>query len=374
MTKSTSKKPTPTGPLRARLLSEAERWEALDHRDASYDVLFVLGVVTTGIYCLPSCPARTPKPENIRFFDTVQQARESGFRSCKRCRPEQTLAERKRVLALAQSMIADDQKDFSGLTAAALARQVDLSVARLDRHFQQLLGLSPRAFVDGLKVQRFKAELTESQHSVTQALYEAGYGSSSRIYGQPVPVLGMLPQSYQRGGAGEEIRYVFRKLPEPWSGVLIGATQVGVCFAQLGSDPKVLLGALRDEFPAACCRAAQADAQLQGWLAQLVRCLKGYPDADVPLDVFGTALQIAVWKTLRQMPVGETCSYGALARAAGHEKAVRAVASACGANRIAVLIPCHRVVRGDGSLGGYRWEPRRKQALLDAEAQADRQT
>jgi AraC family transcriptional regulator of adaptative response/methylated-DNA-[protein]-cysteine methyltransferase len=346
------------------------RWAALRARDPAADGTFVYAVKTTGVFCRPSCPARPARPENVTFFATGAQAEAAGYRACLRCRP--LAAEGRdpmtgRVEALAAFIRAHADEP---LPLARLAEEVGLSPFHLQRSFKAVLGVSPREYHAAERLKAFKAALREGD-SVLGATFEAGYGSTSRVYEQVDGGLGMTPSAYRAGGAGETIIHAVR---ETALGLLVmAATERGVCFVQFGDSPQGLLDQLRAEFPKATLRPAAEDARvpLDAWMSALDDHLsRAAPRPDLPLDLRGTAFQVRVWRFLLSVRAGEVVSYSELAAAVGAPRAVRAAASACAANRLAVLIPCHRALRADGGLGGYRWGLERKRALLDAERAA----
>jgi len=337
---------------------------AISERDASYDGVFFYGVVTTGVYCRPSCAARPARPENLRFFPDPATAERAGFRACKRCRPSDIDRERKTLVEIAGYIVrhADER-----LTLDTLSRRAGLSSSRFQKAFKNLLGVSPKAFQDAVRLDRFKDSLKAGK-DVTSAIFDAGFGSASRVYGETARTMGMTPAAYRSGGKGEEIRYACRETS--LGPLMMAATGRGVCFAQFGNSEQTLLDQLREEFPQAELVASPASAgdSLDDWMTALDAYLsKDAPRPDVPLDLRGTAFQLKVWRFLLGLGEGDVVSYGELADEIGEPKAVRAAASACGANRVGVLVPCHRVLRGDGSLGGYRWGLNRKRTLLDLE-------
>jgi len=348
-----------------RLPSEAEMREAIADRNPNYDLTFLYGVVTTGVFCLPSCAARPARPENLRFFLNSQQAQQAGLRACQRCRPLEAPAERDKLVELARFIT--DQADEK-LTLAGLAKRVGMSPTVLQKRFSKVFGVSPKALQDHERRRRLKDGL-KNQHSVTRSSYDAGYGSASQLYSSKGPSPAMVPSAYRAGGEGEQISYATSNTA--FGQILMAATDHGVCFAQFGDSKKQLIGRLTDEFPNAHLAPSprQSRTPIRAWLSALEQHLRTHgPRPDLPLDLRGTAFQIQVWKFLLQIPRGETASYGDVASGIGRKSAVRAAASACGANSIAVLIPCHRVLRGDGSLGGYRWGTGLKQKLLDQES------
>ena len=344
--------------------TEPEMRAAIAARDKASDGSFFYGVITTGVFCQPSCAARPARPENLRFFPSVEAAIVAGFRTCKRCRPAEGNPKVTRLVEIAHYIEshADER-----LTLSKLAEQVELSPSRLQRIFKEAFGVSPKSFQDAVRMRRFKQSLKEGE-SVTHAIFSSGYGSISRVYGEATRNIGMTPKAYRAGGAGENIAYACRTTA--LGPMMMAATKKGVCFVQFGDDKESLFTQLRKEFPKADFTAspAQHTPELDAWVNALDKHIsqKG-PRPDLPLDLRGTAFQMKVWQFLLSIREGDVLSYGELAAQIGKPKAFRAVASACAANRVGVLIPCHRVLRGDGSLGGYRWEQDRKRALLDAE-------
>jgi AraC family transcriptional regulator of adaptative response/methylated-DNA-[protein]-cysteine methyltransferase len=337
--------------------SEAERWKAWEERDLGAISAFFIGVRSTGIYCRVGCPARGPKRENIRFFDTYEQAEAAGFRPCKRCQPRETPAQR-RVVAQVLELLETAEPTP---TLRQLAGAVGISPYHLQRLFKRETGLSPKQYAAAQRLRRLKEGLRQGQ-GVSAALYDAGYGSSAGLYATADTQLGMTPAVYRRGGKGMRIRYAFAN--NPIGKLLIGVTEKGICAVLIGDNEAQLLALLRQEF-------AQAELE-PGVLAEYVKLvlenLSGQaPRLDLPLDLRGTAFQLKVWEALRRIPPGETRTYGELARDLGDPKAVRAVARACGANLVALVVPCHRVVGSGGKLTGYRWGVERKRRLLEQE-------
>ena len=346
------------------MTTEQQMRDAVRARDRAYDGRFVYAVITTGVYCRPSCAARPARPENLRFFTTGDEAATAGYRPCRRCRPEQPLPRLDDLVEAARYIEANCSEP---LTLARLAVRSGWSPAAFQRAFKAAFGVSPKAYQDAARMKELKTAL-RSGDDVSGAIYAAGFGSTSRVYGAPGRNIGMTPSAYRAGGAGETIAYACRKTE--LGTLMLAATQRGVCFAQFGDDPAALLRQLENEFPRAALQASPAEnsAELGAWLDALIAHVSsGAPRPELPLDLRGTAFQIKVWRFLLTVPQGDVMSYGEVAAAIEQPKAVRAVASACAANRVAVLVPCHRVLRGDGSLGGYRWGVERKRALLDAE-------
>jgi len=344
--------------------SEQKMRAAVAARDKAFDGRFVYGVITTGVFCRPSCAARTARPENLRFFPNAESALTAGFRSCKRCRPLDTTSGLSKLVDIAEYIEthADER-----LTLAGLAKQTGLSSSRFQRVFKAAFGVSPKAYQDAVRMKRLKAALKKGD-DVTGAIFSSGFGSVSRVYGEEMRNIGMTLKAYRSGGAGEIITYACRDTA--LGPMIMAATEQGVCFAHFGENREILLEQLRAEFPKAklITSPAQDAPELDAWIEALdANISQGAPRPDLPLDLRGTAFQIKVWRFLLGVREGDVISYSELAAGIEKPKAVRAVASACAANRIGVLVPCHRVLRGDGSLGGYRWGLERKRALLDAE-------
>lgn len=349
-----------------RVLSDP-RYQKVRSRDAAADGTFVYAVATTGVFCRPSCASRPARPENIAFFDTPEAAVAAGFRPCLRCRP-QALGEadpqtaRMRDLAAFIAGRADEP-----LPLKMLAERAGMSPFHLQRVFKSVLGVSPKDFQAAERLKRFKSNLRDGER-ILDATFDAGYGSTSRVYEHLDGSLGMTPSAYRAGGAGETIVHATRQTA--LGALMMAATARGVCFVEFGDSGETLLQRLQREFPKARLQpaAAEAEPHLDAWMAALDDHLsRGLPRPDLPLDLRGTAFQIRVWRFLLRVKPGDVVSYGEIAAAVGAPKAVRAAASACAANRVAVLVPCHRALRADGGLGGYRWGLERKRALLDTE-------
>jgi AraC family transcriptional regulator of adaptative response/methylated-DNA-[protein]-cysteine methyltransferase len=354
--------------------SEAARREAIARRDPRFDNTFVFAVRSTGIYCRPSCPARRPRPDQIVFFDGSAAAERSGFRPCRRCHPQDgagspdPAAERLARLCLEIDHAIATEPDRS-IKLERLAKRGGMSVHQLDRLFRKYLGVTPRQYADARRLRRLKARL-RSGASVTEALYDAGYGSSSRLYERAPVQLGMTPLTYRRGGEKMQMRYVVS--PCPLGLVLVAATGRGISALYLGDSKPRLERELRREFPRAVIREDRKG--LGRWVAAVVKHLQGkQPKLDFPLDVRATAFERLVWEELRRIPYGSTRTYSEIAQAIGRPRAVRAVARACAMNPASIVIPCHRVVRRDGQLAGYRWGLDRKRALLEKETAAANQ-
>lgn len=342
------------------------RWNAVQAHDASKDGTFVYGVVTTGVYCKPSCAARRPLRKNVRFYATPADAERDGLRACRRCKPERAQAEtidariRKACELIARN--ADQPMSLKRLASA-----VGLSPFHFQRSFKAVVGLTPKEFHEAERVKTFKAGL-KSGSSVTEAIYDAGFGSSSRVYERVDTRLGMTPLQYRQGGRGLAISHAAAQTPLGL--LMIGATDRGICFIQFGDSEKALERQIVEEYPEAT-HTAMPNAQA-GIFAAWMRALGAYLDGgkaslDLPLDVRGTAFQMRVWRYLQTIPFGEVQSYAEVARGIGQPTGARAVAQACASNTIALAIPCHRVIRGNGELGGYRWGLARKRTLIDRE-------
>jgi AraC family transcriptional regulator of adaptative response/methylated-DNA-[protein]-cysteine methyltransferase len=348
------------------MLNDEMRWQAFLERDKAMDGKFVLAVTSTGIYCRPSCPARKPKRENVLFFDGPEEAEAAGFRACLRCKPKgiggpvagAEIAER------ASRYIEANLDGEGDLTLSGIGAHVGVSPYHLQRVFRRVMGVSPRQYAATLRLERLKSGLKNGEN-VTNAMYDAGYASSSRLYERARAGMGMTPGSYRRGGDGMTIIYTIKDCS--LGKMLVGATERGVCFVALGSSDDALRESLHQEYPAAQTR--HDDKALDGWTQEIISSLEERRPQidDLPVDVQGTEFQERVWRELRTIPYGSTRSYSEVARAIGQPAAVRAVAHACGANHVALVIPCHRVVGEDGSLGGYKWGLERKKALLAQE-------
>lgn len=355
------KEPTSAGVPAAE--QDDPRWLAVMRRDASEDDRFVYSVRTTGVYCRPSCAARLARRENVAFHASCAAAEAAGFRACKRCRPnEAPRAERQAAAVAAACRIIDEAEDMPSLDA--LAKAVGLSSFHFHRIFKAATGVTPKAYANAQRARRVKQELVAAP-SVTTAIYDAGYNSSSRFYERSTAMLGMTPNAWRDGGRGATIRFAVAECS--LGPILVAATDKGACAIQFGADPASLVQDLQDRFPKAVLLGA--DEAFEGLVARVVGLVEAPGRGhDLPLDVRGTAFQEQVWQALSRIPAGRTASYAEVAAAIGLPKAVRAVAQACGANPTAVAIPCHRVVRTDGSAGGYRWGVERKRVLLAREA------
>jgi AraC family transcriptional regulator of adaptative response/methylated-DNA-[protein]-cysteine methyltransferase len=346
--------------------SDEDRWSAVLARDERYDGLFVTAVRTTGIYCRPSCPARHPSRHNVRFYPGNADAEEGGYRACRRCKPRdaapwgENLERVERVCRHIEATLEERQ------SLRALSSVAGLSPHHFLRVFQRATGVTPAGYADARRMERLKGHLRRKD-DVTMAMYEVGFGSSSRLYERAPRALGMTPGVYRAGGAGTAIRYASAETAV--GRVLIGATERGVCSVKVGANEGVLARALRAEFPAAEVR--HDPAGVGRWLRDVVAHLDGRePKAGLPLDIRATAFQRRVWEALCRIPRGQTKTYAEVAREVGAPRAARAVGRACATNPVAIVIPCHRVVRGSGSLGGYAYGLPVKRAILDREASA----
>ncbi len=343
--------------------ADEARWRAVLDRDPRSDGGFVFAVRTTGVYCRPSCPARRPHRENVTFFEGPDAAEEKGFRACRRCHPRDADPRAARTALVRRACARLDEDRGEPWRLSALAKAVGASPRHLLRTFKEVLGVTPRQYADARRLAAFKGKLRKGD-SVTGALYDVGFGSSSRLYEDVQGRLGMTPATYRRGGRGMSIGYTLAE--SPLGRLLVAATARGVAAVSLGDSDAVLSSALRAEYPAAEIR--REDAPLQGWVRMVLDQIDGAtPRADLPLDVQATAFQHRVWQELRAIPRGQTRSYSEVARRLGRPRAARAVARACASNRVALLVPCHRVVEAGGGLGGYRWGVARKRALLERE-------
>ena len=344
-------------------MADDPRWARIVARDKTADGCFWYSVATTGIYCRPSCPSRTANPRNVQLHDTLAAAKATGFRPCKRCNPDGISIDRENAAIIAQAcrLIEESEEELS---LNDLAEAVGRSPSYFHRMFKVITGLTPKDYAVAHRAAKVRQGL-DSGHSVTEAMYDAGFNSSGRFYEKSTGLLGMTPTQYRAGGANEEIRFAVGETS--LGATLVASSKKGVASILLGTDPDTLVRNLQDRFPKA--RLIGADGDYEALVARVV----GFVEApnlglDLPLDVRGTAFQQRVWQTLQAIPVGQTVSYAEVARRIGSPKAVRAVAGACAANNLAVAIPCHRVVRNDGSLSGYAWGVERKRVLLDRES------
>lgn len=344
-------------------VSKETLWQAVLKRDSGLDGKVFYGVHSTRIYCRPTCPSRKPIRSQVSFFQSPKEAEDQGFRPCKRCQPQCAATinpARDKVIAACRYIEAQSEHIP---TLLELGAQVEMSPSYLQRVFKQMVGVTPFQYADACRIERLKQRLRQGEQ-ITQALYEAGYGSSSRLYEKALLQLGMTPATYKKLGHGEAIRYATANSPLGY--LIVAATERGLCSVRLGKTALELEDELKNEFRNASL--LPADAQLCQWTQSLVDYLGGNLTLpDLPCDVKATTFQLRVWKALRAIPIGTTANYSDIACAIGQPTSVRAVASACATNPVALVIPCHRVVPKVGGLGGYRWGVTRKQALLDLE-------
>jgi len=340
---------------------EEQCWQAVLSRDARSDGMFVYAVRSTGIYCNPSCPSRKPRREQVAFFALPQAAEQAGFRPCRRCSPRETTAGEPHVLLVQRACAYIEKHCEEPLSLTMLSEAMNMSPYHLQRIFKRITGITPYQYSEICRLKRLKERLKEGE-AVTAAMYGAGYGSSSRLYERAR--LGMTPTTYRKGGQGMHIRYSITN--SALGRLLVAATEKGICSVCLGDADAILEAALISEYPAAEIECDEGE--MSEWVEMLVRHLDGQqPDLNLPLDVRATAFEWRVWMALQAIPYGETRSYSEIAQAIGNPKGVRAVANACANNPVALIVPCHRVVRNNGDLGGYRWGMERKQRLLRQE-------
>jgi AraC family transcriptional regulator of adaptative response/methylated-DNA-[protein]-cysteine methyltransferase len=341
--------------------SDNAKWDAVLARNASQDGRFVFAVASTGVYCRPSCPSRRPRRENVSFFLRPEEAEKAGFRACLRCRPRSAGSGPAELVKAICRYI--DQHLDEPVTLGLLGRQFRQSPFHLQRTFKRVLGITPKAYADSRRMDSLKRNL-RAGHSVTRAMYDAGYGSSSRLYERTASRLGMTPDKYRRGAVAATIRYTYAD--SPLGRMLLAATDKGVCAIQFADTDEELEHGLKHEFPFALRK--RDDEGLRQWSINLLRQLEGQKlSRALPLDIQATAFQRKVWSYLQSIPFGTTKSYGEVAKAIRQPTAARAVARACATNPVAIAVPCHRVVREDGDMGGYRWGVERKKALLELE-------
>lgn len=354
------------------VLDNPELWNAVVSRDPSRDGSFVFAVRSTGIYCRPSCPARRPRREQVSFFQIPEAAEQAGFRACRRCHPRRAQASDPRIELVRQICHAIDEHDEEPQTLKTLSAETGVSAHHLQRTFKEIMGITPRQYAESRRLNQFKANVKQGA-SVTEAMYDAGYGSSRGLYEQSSSRLGMTPATYGRGGKG--MRIIYTTADCSLGRLLVAATERGVCSVALGDSDAKLVAALFAEYPNASIDSQDTEISpsLNLWLHEVLKLIAGKtPHADLPLDVQATAFQWQVWEELRRIPRGATRSYQEIAEAIGKPKAVRAVARACASNHVALVIPCHRVIREDKGLGGYRWGMERKERLLKEEAVSPR--
>ena len=338
------------------------RWDAVMARDSAHDGKFVFAVSSTGVYCRPSCPARRPRRENVQFFLRPENAEQAGYRACLRCRPKSLTGNPQSDGVKAICRYIEQHLD-EPMTLHRLGRVFHQSPFHLQRRFKAALGITPREYADSCRLKLLKRSL-QAGDNVTRAMYDAGYGSSSRLYERTASQLGMTPDKYRRGAIAAAIRYTCAD--SPLGRMLIAATDRGVCAIQFANSDNELLEGLKHEFPFAVRK--EDEGGLKAWARMLLDQMRGKKmDEALPLDIRATAFQRRVWRYLQSIPFGATRSYSQVAKGIGEPRACRAVARACATNPVAVAIPCHRVVREDGGMGGYRWGMERKKALLEME-------
>jgi AraC family transcriptional regulator of adaptative response/methylated-DNA-[protein]-cysteine methyltransferase len=348
----------------AAAITRDPRWAALLARDGRADGTFFYSVRTTGVYCRPSCGARRANPANVRFHDTREEAEAAGFRPCRRCHPERPDATHTHAARIAHACRVIERAPEAP-RLAALARRAGLSPYHFHRTFKAITGVTPHAYWTARRAVRLREELATEGKTVTAAIYDAGFNSAARFYAAAPGILGMTPTAFRAGGVDAEIRFAVR--PCSLGSVLVAISERGICAIWLGDDPEAMVGGLQDAFPRATLIGT--DPRFEELVGRVIALVEAPASRiDLPLDVRGTAFQQRVWQALRQIPPGATLTYQELAARIGSPRAVRAVAGACAANSLAVAIPCHRVVRSDGSPAGYRWGAERKRTLLSREA------
>jgi AraC family transcriptional regulator of adaptative response/methylated-DNA-[protein]-cysteine methyltransferase len=357
-------------PAHAASPQDDPRWTAVAARDAAADGNFVFAVKTTGVYCRPSCASRRPRRENVTFYRAPEAAEAAGYRACKRCRPKDAAGSDPALQRVRRASVLIDKALLEGESGppalGALAAEVATSPHHLLRLFKRHLGITPHEYADARRLELVKRHLREGD-GVSDALYAAGYGSPSRLYERSDAQLGMTPATYRRDGKGAVIE--FTTVRTALGRLMVAATTRGLAAVSLGDDDTRLERALRAEYPAAEIR--RADSRLKPWVGEILAHIAGErPNLALPLDLQATAFQWRVWRALQRIPYGRTATYGEIAAEIGAPKAVRAVAQACASNRAALVIPCHRVVRGDGASGGYRWGAERKEKILAKERAA----
>lgn len=346
-------------------------WKAIVEKDSTFDFQFYYGVKTTKIFCNPSCKVRTPLRENVVYFDSILLANNDGYRACKRCKPECNVNQNTGLIKFLHVCHEIEEHNEGPLTALQLANSVGLTQYQLHRLFKKYLDITPKHYIDQIQLNTLKVNLRKAD-SVIDAIYESGIESASVIYGRMNDHLGMTPKKYREGGNGVQISYAVGATNLGL--VLIAATPKGLSFLQFGSTEHQLLAQLVSEYPRAkiTLMSSKNEKQLNHWLTLLNLYIDGTAmDLDIPLDVRGTAFQKKVWDFLRSIPYGKVMSYGEIAKKIGSPKAYRAVANACASNNVALVIPCHRVIRGDGAIGGYRWGEGRKRVIIDLERKAN---
>jgi AraC family transcriptional regulator of adaptative response/methylated-DNA-[protein]-cysteine methyltransferase len=338
-------------------------WQSVLAKDAAFNGIFVYGVRSTGIYCKPSCPSRRPRREQVSFFASCEEAETDGFRACLRCKPREVAGRDPRVEMVLRVCHAIESQTEGTISLDALGGELGISPHHLQRTFKSVTGITPRQYAAAHRLKQFKSRINEGE-DVTTAMYDAGFNSSSRLYEKAAETLGMTPATYRRRGKGMNIIYT---TVDCYLGrMLVATTGRGVCSVQFGERDAELEAALKAEYRSASI--SRDETRLDDLIEGLLRHLDGsQPDLGLPLDLQATAFQLRVWEELRRIPYGETRSYGKIAEAIGQPTATRAVASACAKNPVALVTPCHRVIRESGELGGYRWGLERKEKLLERE-------
>lgn len=337
-------------------------WKAIQNNDTRFNGAFVYGVNSTKIYCKPSCSSKLPKRENVQFFASFETAETKGFRACLRCKPQSAKANPQTEIVLRAAEILETEEQIS---LEDLSATVDLSATHLQKLFKEIIGVSPKKFAEIKRLEKFKTEL-KNGNDITSAMYEVGFGSSSRLYENVSEKLGMTPKVYAKGGKNMKINYTITDCD--LGKLLVARTEKGVCAVTFGDDEKILAENLKKEYSNA--EIEENNSNLKDYVEAILANLKGTNKSlDLPLDLQATAFQMRVWEILRKIPYGETVSYQDVAEKLGNKKAVRAVATACASNRVALVIPCHRVVRNNGNLSGYRWGIERKKVILEKEKQ-----
>lgn len=342
-------------------MNEDILWQAVKENDKRFDGIFFTCVTSTKIFCRPSCSARLPKRENVYFVDSIKTAETDGFRACLRCKPRsETEVDSKIKKVLEACELLETEEDIS---LEGLSNKLKMSSYHLQRTFKSVIGVSPKKFAENRRIERFKSEL-KAGRDVTDAMYESGFNSSSRLYENASKKLGMTPKTYKKGGKGMKINWTITDCD--LGRLLVARTEKGVCGVKFGDRDKELLDDLKTEYARA--EISENKGNLEEFVLAILAHLAGKtPNLDLPIDVQSTAFQMQVWEELRNIPYGETLSYGDVAAKIGNKKAVRAVASACAKNRVALVIPCHRVIGTNGKMSGYRWGIERKKKLLENE-------
>ncbi|MCW9035444.1 MAG: bifunctional DNA-binding transcriptional regulator/O6-methylguanine-DNA methyltransferase Ada [Alphaproteobacteria bacterium] len=337
-------------------------WQAVINRDSRFDGQFFYGVLTTGVFCRPSCSSRNPKVENVRFFRLPSLAQKAGFRPCKRCHPEEATSHDPTVVRAEKLCRILEEEVEEGGSLESYGKSLRINPDHLRKTFKQVVGLTPKQYRGAVMKGRLQAALKENSN-VAQAIYQAGYGSSSRVYEQGDSLLGMSPATFAKGGKGAEIAYEIED--SPFGRLLVACTEKGICHLSLGQDDH-LIAELKKDYPFA--QVSQGDGRIKGWISDILSHLEGrLPNLKLPLDIRATAFQTQVWHALQKIPLGETRSYRDIAQSLGKPKSARAVGRACASNPVSLVIPCHRAVGSAGSLTGYRWGIERKAALLKHE-------